>query len=405
MNILLYTICFLFFQLALWAKPDTRTVPSNTEVYIFGFIMFFSALGTLLLVIYILSRIQEKRNPAPVDSYDTDTQASTTTDTGPKQNKKAFIEKVKNAVHSEEKKQSLRQPENEVENIDFTSDSSVQTESSNFNPEVENLCRDLLYKLSGVIPCKSIAIFLLESQKFTGFLEKTGSFIIKPEDDNREEITSDMKELLDKKQGAYSVDHREAVLPLFGKDGLYGAIKFKFEDPIEQLDVSSIWGDIKSYSSSIYAALQEQTGPNTSAEVSLYNLEQFYEDLAVKFKENLAQNLTLLKVVQTEDLSKTLDTFRVSLPEIISTPKQVYRVSIDTVAVFFSIEERETFSHSLKQLLQALKAQFNTVEICVGSADYHSNMKVAQKWYERALNTLNEAVAVGPNNYRLYKVE
>ncbi|MEM7184250.1 MAG: hypothetical protein AAF518_25350, partial [Spirochaetota bacterium] len=102
MNILLYTICFLFFPAALAAKPSVRPTPSETEVYLFGFIMFVSAMGTLLLLIFILSKIQEKINPASI--YQNDPEPSPPVFKKQSGKKKAFIEKVKVFLRSEESK-------------------------------------------------------------------------------------------------------------------------------------------------------------------------------------------------------------------------------------------------------------------------------------------------------------
>lgn len=99
--------------------------------------------------------------------------------------------------------------------------------------------------------------------------------------------------------------------------------------------------------------------------------------------------------MKSKQVTGTFSVLTASLPEYVGNGYKAYRISVDTIGLFLDIEGRDKFSKSLRKILPKMKKDLGEVEICVGAADFHSGMKGAQKWYERALNTLNEAIAVG----------
>ena len=100
-------------------------------------------------------------------------------------------------------------------------------------------------------------------------------------------------------------------------------------------------------------------------------------------------------------VSKMVPPKREILKDILEKKPEIYKVTEDTVGIFLTIEAREKLGKSLAEVLTRLRKELKTIDLCVGSVDYHSNLKVPQKWYERAQYALSEATKAGPNNYKL----
>lgn len=431
MKLIIYTICFFILSSSIYAAPEDKKIPSQGDVLFWGFTMFVIAMGSMLFLVYFIPKLlgqttNRGENPNPFFK-------KTTMEVPPKESS-GFIKKLqsffkkdanvkpqseinlntkntspkvgKTSGYTTPKEEIISDPQEftfkEGRTESFSLEDSFEVDlSADTNSPLDELIKEFLSKLNSLVVSKAVGLYFAKDEQFQSYMEKSGSLVVKNESD-KSSISEEIIGHLKKKQGAYSSDHTEAILPMLNEGKLFGAIKFKFDSPIEKLDINLVWGEIKNYTKKIVELMQTPT----SEDHSLYHLEEFYKTLENHFNQNTPQNLTLVKVLKGTHIGTTLHTLESKVPELVNAEEvQLFRISVDTVAIFFSIEERDVFSKSLKTLLPSLKKEDPELEICVGSADYHSSLKQAQKWYERTLNTLNEAIGVGPNNYRLYKVQ
>lgn len=268
------------------------------------------------------------------------------------------------------------------------------------NSETETICKEFLNKLQTYIQCKSISIYFVKNGQFTRYIEKKQDiFSMYDPITERADISEDVIKFLKKKLGAFSSTHADVVLPLVNNDDLFGAVKLQFAQPQKGLNINPIWAEVKSFAK--FFQQTNKTVPTIEKESSLYTIEHFNNILNYRVTLDISQNLTLMKVLNTPDKAKVLPLIAEVLKNILGKKPEVYKVSEDTVGIFLTVESREKLGKSLAEVLAQLRKHTKTLDLCVGSSDYHTSFKFPQKWYDKALQALNEAVSAGPNNYKL----
>lgn len=268
--------------------------------------------------------------------------------------------------------------------------------------DIENITKEFLNKLHGIQSCKSLSIYFLKNNQFVRYIEKKNDqfFYYNPVTE-RVDITEEVMKFLRKKLGAFSSTHSDAVLPMVNNDQLFGAVKMQFSEPKKNLDINPIWSEIKSFSRYYHQTFLFQSG-NTDTNINVYSMEHFQNILNYRVTLDISQNLTLIKILNNPDPEKVMGQLGESLQEILGKKPEIYKVNQDTVAMFISIEFREKLGHSLKELLNSLRKTNKTLDLNIGSCDFNPSIKFPQKWNEKAMNALSEAVSAGVNNYKLY---
>lgn len=414
----------VFFTFSLVAKPE-KVTPTDFEIYFWGGSILAFSLGLLLLLVTVLSKI-----------FKTEDEVEN------KSNFKAsslfgWFNKNKPAKESENSKQSKDVKEKEKTKSKTSSKSKpVETTNSTSSPkqktekfldtnnttstgeckfidmqqifdlkslELDTVCKEFLSKMSSAVSSQTMSIYFYRENVFCSYMEKSGSLIIKHESEHHKDITEDIISNLLRRQGAFTQNKKEAVMPLVNNYSLFGAVKFQFEEPISDFNVTNVWNEVKFFSRNIYQTINYQFAIHDE-ETFLYNSDHFNNILNYRTNLNIPQNLTLFRIFKYDHLSKTLKTLAESVQTVMDKKVEIFRINEETIGMFLSIEDREKLSKSLKEILVDLKKLTMTSEICVGSADYHSSLSQG-KWFDKAMYTLNDAIAAGPNNYRLYKID
>lgn len=419
----LFSICFFCILTTLEAEPIKRA-SSQMEVYIWGTIFLALSLGSLLLIVNLfpkndtykayemrLKNLRKKPLPSTPENKNvvqpnieassnlqTDvekTEIQTKVQTAPV----PVLQSTHTSVQVPETKPSIPAihpvPPIECQIIDYNKVFELGAVI------VENSCKEFLNKLPGIVKCKSISIYFVYNQKFSCLIEKKIEAFTKFEASKKMDLTDEVIKYLKNKLGAFSSNHADAVLPLVTNNQLFGAVKFEFTDPLDNLNINPIWSEVKSFAKYFDQTVHSNLS-STASENSILPLEQFNNILNYRVSLDIPQNLSILKVVKTTDKDRTLKDISPCVKEIIGKKPEIYKLSDDMFGMFLSIEDREKIGKSMGILINLLKKNIVSIEIAIGSSDYSSNIKFANQWYERVTNALNIAMQSGKNNFKLF---
>ena len=421
----------LFFFLVLTAiDADTakRAATSQTDVYMWGGIFLALSLGSLLLIVnlfpkgeaykaYELRMQNLRKNPQAVKSPEkenvlqSNTEASSNLQTEVEktgiQTKPAataaatapVLQSTHTSVKVPETKPSIPAinplPQQECVVINY----NIVFEPTSATGETS--CKDFINKLSNLVKCKSISIYFVHSQTFSCYIEKKGEIFTKLEAGKKVDLSDEILKYLKNKLGAFSSNHADAVLPLVSNNQLFGAVKLEFADPLANLDINPIWSEVKAFAKYFDQTVHYNLTVQDN-ETSLFTLEHFNNILNYRVSLDIPQNLSLLKILNTTDKVKTFKDISGCIKEVIGKKPEIYKLSEDLIGMFLTLEDRDKVSKSMGILINLLKKNIVNIEIAIGSADYNSNIKFANKWYDRATNALNSSVQAGKNNFKLF---
>jgi hypothetical protein len=441
MKNILVILTILLTSISVHAK-NVQSQITQTEVYIWGSIFFSIAMGSLLLVVYLFpksdayKRQVSLRNTAMKSGLKQPSETSktneihTSTDitvanptiskslpnTEPLSSTQTAMETSPTAKPVDRTESYTQSPTLKPRAESNTNKSSIEKSPktlcklmnydqvfSTKHLDVENISKEFLSKINEIHKCKSISIYFLKKNQFVRFIELTkDQFSSYDSSNEKKDITEDVIDFLKKRLGAFSSTHSDAVLPMVSNDQLFGAIKLEFYEPSKNLDINPIWSEIKTFSKYYFQTFLTQ--PNQmDPDISVYNIDHFINIINYRVTLEIPQNLTMIKVLNFKDVNLVFHELGSILKNIIDKKPEIYKISSDTAAIFISIESREKLSKSIPELLTTLKKNFKSIDINIGSADYHSSFKFPQKWQDKAKNALNDSVSEGLNKFILYK--
>jgi len=421
-----YLISFCFFLILTTLDAETaKRASSQTDVYIWGTIFLALSMGSLLLIVNLFPKgeaykAQEQRmknlrkntaNTKPSENQNvlkTNADASsnlqtelekTGIQTKPATVAAPVLQSTHTSVSVPETKPSIPainpvpQQECVIINYNKVFESGTLT--------VETSCKDFINKLSNVVKCKSMSLYFVHNQTFSCLIEKKLELFTKYEAGKKSDLSEEILKFLKNKLGAFSSNHADAVLPLVNNNQLFGAVKIEFADPLTNLDINPIWSEVKSFAKYFDQTIHYNLSVQDN-ETSLFTLEHFNNILNYRVSLDIPQNLSLLKILNTTDKTKTLKDISGCIKEVIGKKPEIYKLSDDLLGMFLTLEDREKISKSMGILVNLLKKNIVNIEIAFGSADYNSNIKFANKWYERATSAMNTSVQEGKNNFKLF---
>ncbi len=417
-----FPFCFFLILTSLDAETAKRTA-TQMEVYIWGSIFLALSMGSLLLIVSLFPkgeafkahelRLQNLRKAGANALKSADNKGVSKSGMDASSNLQTEVEKTEiqtkaTAPVLQSTHTSVKVPETKPSipaiNPVPQQECAVINYNNVFEPTaitVETSCKDFINKLSNLIKCKSISIYFVHSQTFSCLVEKKIEIFTKFEPGKKVDLSDEILKFLKNKLGAFSSNHADAVLPLVNNNQLFGAVKLEFADPLANLDINPIWSEVKSFAKYFDQTIHYNLSVQDN-ETSLFTLEHFNNILNYRVSLDIPQNLSLIKILNTTDKAKTLKDISVCIKEIIGKKPEVYKLSDDLLGTFLALEDREKISKSMGILINLLKKNIVNIEIAIGSADYNSNIKFANKWYDRATSALNASIQAGKNNFKVF---
>lgn len=420
----LFYFCFFLILTTLDAETAKRA-SSQTDVYIWGTIFLALSMGSLLLIVNLFPKgeaykAQEqrlknlKKNLANAKSSENQDILKTSAESS--SNLQTELEKTS----IQTKQETVAAP---VLQSTHTSVSVPETKPSipainpapqqecvviNYNKvfeagtlTVETSCKDFMNKLSNTVKCQSMSLYFVHNQTFSCLMEKKLEIFTKYDAGKKTDLSDEILKYLKNKLGAFSSNHADAVLPLVNNNQLFGAVKLEFSNPLANLDINPIWSEVKAFAKYFDQTIHYNLSVQDN-ETSLFTLEHFNNILNYRVTLDIPQNLSIIKILNATDKTKTLKDISTCLKEVIGKKPEIYKLSEDLLGVFLTIEDREKISKSMGVLINLLKKNIVNVELAIGSSDYNSNIKFANKWYERATSALNASIQEGKNNFKLF---
>lgn len=422
--------CFIL-SFTLFAESSKKTI-TNNEVYIYGTIFLLTSIGSLLVIVNLFPKgeaykkqqqrldmaikAQEgKITNSNINSLESNSSTMRTEILDKNVTATALNVAVTNPSQPAISAVNVN-PAHTSMNVPVTKPSASSIPSThaevkiiNYNKVfdskslvVENTCKDFLNKVSNMAKVKSISIYFVHSEKFNCYMEKKLEIFTKYDAGKKIDLNDEVIRFLKNKLGAFSSNHIDAVLPLINNNQLFGGVKIEFAVANPSLDINPIWSEIKSFAKyfeqSIHYNLSVQ-----DTETSLFTLEHFNNILNYRITLEIPQNLSLVKVNVQTDKAKAQKEVVESIKEIIGKNPEAYKLSEDIIGLFLSVEEREKVVKSLPAIIIRARKHILNLEFNIGSADYNSAIKFANKWYERATTALQQSIASGKNQFKLFE--
>lgn len=435
-----YVFLYFFIIFSVFADSKSGMVVTQDQVYFWGLIFFALSTGSLVIIVFLLSnlfsigsKIGKKVNSKENESEQNIEENFSNHNTS--KNRKEVLNEKKSSTNQNILKTIIEKKENtlQMDNVEeaqnkFATEENISIPSDKLNGhfqeeqalnkrnceiynsikmfelhsyELDGICKDFLLKLSGFVVSKGLNLYFCDGENFFCYMEKNGTLFIKHENFEKSDITEDIIKYLQSKLGAFSSDHRDAFLPLIKENKLFGALKIQFNNPPSNFNITPLWGEVKEFSKYFFQSMVYQFSIRDD-DTPFYNTQHFHSILNYRTNLNIQQNLTLIRVIKSTDTIKTFELLSECIREILSKKPEIYRVSNDVIGLFLEIEDRDKIVKSINGIVSKFKKFSYDIEISVGSADYHSNMRFPHKWLERANQSLTEAMNVGPNRYVLF---
>ncbi|MCB1193287.1 MAG: hypothetical protein H7A23_25220 [Leptospiraceae bacterium] len=425
-----YFLSFILYFLLIfthYAESKNKPLVTQDEVTFWGFIFFALSMGSLLLIVFLLSNLLSLGAKKEENIVENEGEQQSN------ENWKEILQEKKSSIKQnalktviEKKKEEKIRDEESFKKFVTAGNLSSSPEKINGHPqdeqslkrknceiyssikmfelhsyELDGICKDFLLKMSGYVTCKSLNIYFCDNEQFYCYMEKSGTLFIKHENFEKSDITEEIIKYLKNKLGAFSSDHKDAFLPLIKDYKLFGALKIQFSSPPSNFDITPLWSEVKEFSQYFFQSMTYQFSIHDE-ETPFYNIQHFHGILNYRTTLNIPQNLTLIRVLKSKDNIKTFEILAECIREILAKKPEIYRISDNVLGLFLTIEDRDKIVKSINGIISKFKKFSYDVEICLGSADYHSSMRFPHKWLERANQSLSEAIDFGPNNYKLF---
>ena len=263
--------------------------------------------------------------------------------------------------------------------------------------DVENICKEFIDKLY-TAEIQSISLYFIKSGRFICYLEKkNNAFMEYNPQKEKADLLDNVLSLLNKKLGAFSASQSDAVLPLVYEDEIFGAIKLHFNKPTKNTEISNTWREIKIFSQSFYS-IYFKFGEISIEETDTSD-DHFQNLLSSTFKSKALQGLCLVKWIKGANSELFFSQLTRKLNKFTKSENKVFQLNDNMYGFILSEVSLESVQDNIGIFMGELILDDPTLEFCIGcstTSPLHSNHN---DWYKSALQSLKNAVSLGPNKF------
>lgn len=354
-------------------------------------------MGSMLLIVHLIPRdklqSQQPMNSQPsitneeIDTAPTEIPTTSISDSFPKIN-------------------SVESPRELIKKAQSTPDSSSACRYVYFDSvykmrllDVENICKEFIDKLY-TVNIQSISLYFIKNGRFVCYLEKKNNTYTEYNPQNEKaDLLESVLGLLNKKLGAFSASHSDAVLPLVWEDELFGAIKMQYIKPSKNTEISTTWREIKVFSQSfhgIYFKFGEISTEESESEVSN---DSFQNLLSSSFKTKVLHGLCLVKWIKGTNSELFYSQLTRKLNKFTKSQNKIFQLNDNMYGFVLSDTSLELVQDNIGIFMGELILDDPSLEFCIGCSTNSSLHASYNDWYKSALQSLKNAVSIGPNKF------
>ena len=403
-----FYILFFLTTISVYAKTSQPLV-TQTEVYIWGSIFFSLSFGSLLLIVHLLPKSYlhkpktktihldnvnesfEKMSEKDIDTLLTDPSTLseiTSIDTIPPH---ASI------PHSDNPNPILTKVPLEIQStllVNFDSVFKMRL------LDVENICKEFINNISNKLPYRNTSIYFIKNGKFVCYLEKKNNVFIEYDIKiEKSDLTQGIIQYLTKKLGAFSANHSDAVLPLIENNELFGAIKIQFIEAIKTNDLSTLWREIKAFSSFFHSTYFSKEEIIEEEVIHPISTDPFQNLLSSSFKNKINQSLCIVKVIKNDNIDLFTIILTNKLQKFIKKNIDIFKLNDNMFAFILMDESVEIIEDNIGIFIGELIVEEPSLEICIGCATASPTHSNYNEWYNTAIKSLKYALDKGINKF------
>lgn len=391
-----YYLLFFLYSISVSAKsPQVST--NQVEIYVWGSIFFSISMGSLLLIIHLIPRDKNLSSKSPsleventnqdLDTTPTEVPTTSISDSYPKINLPSELPKAP--------------PYKKPQNIP---DSGTACKYVYFDTvfkmrllDVENICKEFIDRINNV-DIQSISLYFIKGGRFVCYLEKKNNIFVEYNfQKEKSDLLENVLSLIGKKLGAFSANHSDAVFPLVHENEIFGAIKLHFTKPSKNTEISSTWREIKNFSHSFYNIYFKFAEVPTEETES--SNDSFQSHLSNTYKSKIPQGLCLVKWIKGANSELFLSQLTRKLHKFTKSENKVFQLNDTMYGFILSDSSLESLQDNIGIFMGELILDDPSLEFCIGCATNSSLHTNHNDWYKSALQSLKNAVAIGPNKF------